>query len=639
MARQIPIPITELLGNNLPVALKNVNSILDPLFQQIRLTDSSLTDGVLSLAPDEDAAIREWFRSIGDWLASTVQSLPSVLPIPPILQDVVAFDATARRLTLQLAALSDLETNLAGIQGLSFVANPDGFEAIATHTDSGVDVVLAPRFALRFQRNLFEPVRRISSTDGQIRYEPDASRPFTDVDLGAVSFTVNTRDGVRISQDFNSQLPAPVRLVAASNLVIERGNFFLDLRGDRKCLALRWESTQLGNWLGQLAANFREEGPASVAVLTLRMELGDPLESIRLDWRMEGSRRNYLLPGIKVTTPANTEFSMVLESNGADRLSRMLFILTLPQAANAATQSLTAASNFAWSRGGDRELQNDSNPNASANADPLIKADFVPQNRVSLALLDWHFTRSGLPTFLKQVDGGLPDLDFDRSETLSEKGAIALRSLSPSDWNVLPAFNTDAFDFPFLRNDQRDQRISINIGTPQLLLAETRILLEADARVRIGDLLLESGIDFTFNWETFALTVNHDGGLKLSSPESELGPQQYLGLTWRFKGAEQPDGTFHHLTLVTKDYNYQIIQAEGATIELDYTLASDDPITFIVSNLAISDTGITLTAEVSDRPAKLNGLDTRFRFHGSRLEIVDNAIKDFTLAGSGPLPP
>ncbi|HEY9816543.1 MAG TPA: hypothetical protein V6D20_12210, partial [Candidatus Obscuribacterales bacterium] len=158
--------------------------------------------------------------------------------------------------------------------------------------------------------------------------------------------------------------------------------------------------------------------------------------------------------------------------------------------------------------------------------------------------------------------------------------------------------------------------------------------------VLIGELEFNTSINLTLNWETFAFRVEHSGGIRLLSDEEFLPEKQFLGLTWRFQGGKLPDDDrFHHLTLVTENYDYKIIQGDGAVIEVDYTRASDDPITFALSNLAISAKGLSITAEVTDRPARLNGVDTRFRFHGSRLSIVDNRVQDFTLAGSGPLPP
>ncbi|CAN0554871.1 unnamed protein product, partial [Laminaria digitata] len=99
------------------------------------------------------------------------------------------------------------------------------------------------------------------------------------------------------------------------------------------------------------------------------------------------------------------------------------------------------------------------------------------------------------------------------------------------------------------------------------------------------------------------------------------------------------NGRFHHFTLVTKDFNYQLQQASGARIEIAYTKASKDPIKFGITDFALTSKGLTVTADVLDDPARLNGVDTKFRFAGSQLKIVENRIQDFTLSGSGPLPP
>src|SRR5262249_6868841 len=98
---------------------------------------------------------------------------------------------------------------------------------------------------------------------------------------------------------------------------------------------------------------------------------------------------------------------------------------------------------------------------------------------------------------------------------------------------------------------------------------------------------------------------------------------------------------FQYFVLVTKGYHYQVHLAPGAMLELDFTKATDEkePITFAVTDFTLTPKGLNLTAAVIDRPAKLNGLETRFRFTDSRFEVRENRINDFTLAGSGPLPP
>ena len=657
MTNQFSAPITDLL--DLPASLKGVSSDLEAIFARVGINDLStvisLPDfppGDTSTAPpiteDEADAIQEWFED-------EVEEPPPDLTIPQEIIPTVELDTGSRELTLRLKALSDIDIDLAGLDGVSFVINPGNFEATVTIDQSGVSVAFGLTLAARFKPNLLQPVRKVQRTNGQLRFEPDPTRPYTQIELGRIDVTVNTKGEIGFDSRISISLDDPVKLVSA-NLVIDSASLVLDLSGERNCLAFQWQESNLSAWFGQLAPNLREQGNQSPTKLTLQIILGDPIQEIRVDWEVIDNPRNYLLPGLKVTTPSNARFSLLLRSrDNSPQLNQLTLILT-----QGAAQTTTASSNFAWEREGDRELQNDDG--RDAQAPPLFSFQLETQKDVSIVLLDMPLDTVKLPKFFRQLPAPIPRLDFADIDSLCQPinldNSISLRT---EDWRGAFSLNIGAgnqFTFPFLRqqqNGQVTQCIRIDaIGLKNIPVDFSKSLIEFPVAVTvcIGSFELQTEIDFKFNWETFALKVEHGDGLKLLSAEEDINPdKQYLGLTWRFKGAaaKNEDGSpqlnkageqlYNHLTLVTKDFNYQLIQPEGAVIELDYTLASDEPITFIVSNLAITDTGITLTAEVSDRPAKLNGLDTRFRFHGSRLEIVDNQIKDFTLAGSGPLPP
>lgn len=177
------------------------------------------------------------------------------------------------------------------------------------------------------------------------------------------------------------------------------------------------------------------------------------------------------------------------------------------------------------------------------------------------------------------------------------------------------------------------------------------ISIAFQAILTVGKLRFGLKLPVMFGLGSFAIAIDHERGIEILSAEPELKPVDekgdpvedgsfdLFGLEWRFFGAETESGEYSHFKLSTKDFNYQIQQAEGARIEIAYTKASRDPIIFIVEDFAISAKGISLTATVSDRPAQLNGIDTQYRFHGSQIRIVENEILDFTLSGSGPLPP
>lgn len=408
---------------------------------------------------------------------------------------------------------------------------------------------------------------------------------------------------------------------------------FKDFSSDHRYFALRWNDPNLNHWLRQLTANFAEESVPTDQDLALRIVFGDPIPEIRLDWNAP-TGRTFTLPGLKVSLPAGVRYSVLLRSDGQPTPRILRLIATIP-----ANQTVTASSNFAWERNGDRELQNDQTQSIT---DPLFKLDFITQREVSLVLLELDRTEFKLPSFFRQLREPLASLNFANPDSLAISSAIPIERLQADQWQIKSRFNTSLFTLPFLQGDSFNQFVSIKFRENPVLDPVVGIItFTADATIGTSDLKFDTEFAVKFNWETFALSVDHNQGIELVSPSEFLPSQSFLGLQWRFKGGRRSDGKFHHFTLVTKDFNYQVQQAPGATIEIDYAQASreGEPITFIVSGLTIASTGVSLLAQVSDRPARLNGLDTRFRFHGSQLEIRDNRIQDFTLAGSGPLPP
>ncbi|NMF82836.1 hypothetical protein [Nodosilinea sp. P-1105] len=471
------------------------------------------------------------------------------------------------------------------------------------------------------------------------------------------------------------------------------------LRLTEAYFAIRWKETRINYWLRGLAPNFFDQSASMETITTLRVLFGRPIPEIRLDWQASGVEKTFTLPGFKLVTPERAKFTLLLQSlENPQRLDNLAFILTLdpriPQDPEKLDpkQRFTAYTNFAWERQNgpgqsDRELQppSDDNSEPTDGQAPFLQLDAMPGAPVSLVLLQIRLDQGGLPGFFRQLDEPLTALSFDRNGTdpLAAKTVTSFRDFIPlrgDDWGGEPAtpapktpdeiqdltanhtlepgltVTLNPFILPFLNrpaDDSKDssgnsrvpkQRIRVNHNSRKFrghaTFGTREISMPLAIGVLIGELEFDTSINLKFNWETFAFRVEHSGGIRLLSDQEQLPEKQFLGLTWRFKGGKlSGDNRYHHLTLITQNYDYKLIQGTGAVIEVDYTRASDDPITFAISDLAISAKGLSITAAVTDRPARLNGVDTRFRFHGSRLSIVENRIQAFTLAGSGPLPP
>lgn len=441
----------------------------------------------------------------------------------------------------------------------------------------------------------------------------------------------------------------------------------LDLQGlhvDAKCFAVKLKEPHLNFWLRSLAPNLFDENDADALDLSLIVIFGQtkPVEQIRLDWDVSIDNKALTLPGLQVTPPKQSSFTLLLGAE--DDLAHLALNLTLPKDA-----TLQLNSNFAWERGDDRELHGNE---GDAAVKHLFELRATAKADISLDLLDFKLDAVDLPRFLQQLNKTIAKPDFSSPATLSQPVDFAHARLDKNSWDLQFKINPETlankYTLPLLNIPKE---VGQNLKQFISLLQEAKKKVEEaltfvdfehhtirfpiQIEIHIGDLQLDTKAILVLDWEKFALSVDHEKGLEFYSTKPELpDPQggEHLGLSWSFKGRdtgemvkEEENGVlverkkFHYFTLLTDKHNYQIKQAPGAVFKVMYTKLSKDPIGFAVEDFALTPKGIDLTALVIDQPVRLNGLDTKFCFQGSRLEIKENHIRHLTLMGSGPLPP
>jgi len=378
------------------------------------------------------------------------------------------------------------------------------------------------------------------------------------------------------------------------------------------------------------------------------------IKEIRFDWDASFAESPKLnLPAIELTAPREFRLSLVLKNTSGNGHLPHRALLTATLNADATT-AFSAKSNLAWKNGEDsnapREIQND-DKRTKEGKPPLIAFSLSSKaaQTASILLLDFELDEPRLPGFFQLVETPLPALDINSPN--SNETEIKLISFSNAwaadlDFNLL---ENEAFSLPFLKNNKDGNSKGIQqfidivgLGAPEAFLDQSEVRIPVNFNITFGKLIFGSGLDMFFNWKDFAFRVEHSGGIDFLVGEADKVKEfpSFLGLQWRFIAAETADpAKFHLFTLVIKDQNYQLQMAEGAQLVIEYTKLSEDPIAFGISGFAISARGISLTAEVLNQPTKLNGIDTKFTFEGTTLSIVENKIQDFTLMGSGPLPP
>ncbi|QXJ25680.1 hypothetical protein AGRA3207_007206 [Actinomadura graeca] len=592
------------------------------------------------------------FVTVNDYLGD---KWPDFLPRPPdpAVLDHVWLEPpqiTAKpddvSLTTRLLFERELVLGLPGLDAVSLVLAPGSGDGAPVGLSLGIDIlpqtvlrVTDMPVALRFGPKLLRPMRKVTG-GGDARYEPDPGRPFVQLDVPKLSGRAS-RDGITFDAPFTAQLPYPV-MIGDTGLVVDGAAVGFHRAGGKACLVLQWKEGALNRLLGGLVPNLGDRSPAGEQQVTLRLIIGgDGPEELRLDWQAAAPGAAFTLPGLSVGVPATGRFSLLLLRQGAG-LGRAAFVVTLTGG-----DPVTAGSTFAWGRDGDRELHNDEPPQPPDK--PLFSVTLKPADGPrSVVLLDVALGEPKLPGFFRQLTTPIAPLDLNDPAALCTPVVFDPADLQEG-WSAQLSVNIDAgggaFTLPFLKQGQGGDAQFLQLYTPTPLtglpitLPQGEVGFDIGVRLRVLSLGFDLLCRLTFDLGTFALKVDHDRGIELRSPESEREFPDLFGLRWRFKGKDLGDKTFHYFTIATKDYHYQIQQPQGAALELDFTRASEEPITFSVRDFALTPKGVTLAATVTDRPARLNGLRTRFRFTDSGFVIRENRIADFTIAGSGPLPP
>ena len=212
----------------------------------------------------------------------------------------------------------------------------------------------------------------------------------------------------------------------------------------------------------------------------------------------------------------------------------------------------------------------------------------------------------------------------------------------------------DSFTLPFLNLGDGDQSIALAVATPKIDADTLNISCNINVLITFAKgQTLSASVNLVFDPRRMAFLIDRSQGLwfTMASPVT----LHVLDLDWTFSPStgtqiipgsitrENPNGTpvaSAAFVLTVQNGNYGLRLAPGATIEIDYTRATsaDQPIKFLVSEFALTPKGIDLVAEVTDTPAKFNGLETQFQFKSGSLQIHEGKVAGFTIAGSGPVP-
>jgi hypothetical protein len=424
--------------------------------------------------------------------------------------------------------------------------------------------------------------------------------------------------------------------------------------------------------------------PAADFKLRIHADAGE-VDEIRLDWAFAADR-NLSLPGITLEAAAPDMLTLLFRRmTTEERETRLTFVATFPQG-----KGLKAYTTFTWpDEGGEknRELLPDSNQKGpkgrlievtATAAKPLSVAvfDFPARGGSSLPPRYFQALETPLsPLLLQETAVGVEDpedpltpdfFDFVRgdfegcptSEVVLQPITFQIQDPNggthgPNHRDIDLDFKVNVanpFEFPFLNFPSIEGNQFIQISNFQKFVEASPLRFGAslDLTVQIGDdLSAKTTIVLAFDLTRMAFSLDSTA-FKKGIPFLLDGKQtgDFLGLKWELEGLTRKDNAQGleaktAFILAIDGRAFSLRKAPGAKFAVMYDKATrpDEPIQFNVDEFALTPKGLDLSASISDKPARLNGLETRFRFTEGVLQIKENRVAGFTIAGTGPLPP
>ncbi len=452
------------------------------------------------------------------------------------------------------------------------------------------------------------------------------------------------------------------------------------------CFGFDGNLTGVSNILKLFGHDLLDDPNAPAGDFQLRVHAEDgEVDEIRLDWAFAADRK-LLLPGITLEAEAPDMLTLLFRRTSTeDRETRLTFVATFSQ-----SKGLKAYTTFTWpDEGGNRnrELLPDANQNGPKTR--LIEVTAMAAKPLSVAVFDFP-TRGGSnsppryfqalqtplsPLLLQETAVGVEDPENPATPDVFDfvRGAfegcptsdVDLKSLTfqiqdtsgsthgPSDRDVDLDFKVNVanpFEFPFLNFPSIEGNQFIQISDFRKIVDPGSLKFGAvlDLTVQIGnDLHAKTTITLTFDLTRMAFSLDATAfkkGIPFLLDAKKEG--DFLGLKWELQGLEKKDDALGleaktAFILAIDGRAFSLRKAPGAKFFVKYDKATrpDEPILFNVDDFALTPKGLDLTATISDKPARLNGLETRFRFTEGVLQIKENRVAGFTIAGTGPLPP
>ena len=426
-----------------------------------------------------------------------------------------------------------------------------------------------------------------------------------------------------------------------------------------ECFGIDAQTTDLKKLVGLFSDEVESLGTGAASTpfqLRIHAPAGH-LEELRLDWTPPAGPLKLPLPGFEFNVSNPPLLSLIAKPNGVDEQEidggRLVLVGTFPTDTEA-----QLATTFGWLLD---DQQQEKLADGKGKPDSKLSLTFKLRRPLSVAAIDIPLS-VGKARWMRRLTTPLAPLDQLETElgAEGEEGDEIIRGLidpCPDTSLVTGSFTVDdinpasvvltlpgqPFTFPFLngRVTEGDQFLQVTgidlLDDPQVDPNPLVIQRQVNLLLKLGTLEFTPSLIATFDVERMAFRVDIKRGIPLKFNDGNPVSGNYLGLNFSFT----PNANKEAFILVIDGRNYAIQQAPGAvfTVAHDKATMPGESLEFAIRDFVISPKGLSLTASITDKPARLNGLETQFRFTEGELKIIEGKIAGFTIAGSGPLPP
>jgi len=157
-------------------------------------------------------------------------SIPEVNPNLILINDEL-YSADTYAITIQLVALSEIVIDFAGLDGVSLVFNPGGFEVVATFASfSFQDIAATIGLALRFSPDYLKPMKKEIDANGKVKYEKDESKDYVQIELASATLLFDADGNFDVGGEVGVQIADPV-MIGDTGIILENINMELNLSG------------------------------------------------------------------------------------------------------------------------------------------------------------------------------------------------------------------------------------------------------------------------------------------------------------------------------------------------------------------------------------------------------------------------